>query len=117
MLYEVITTGFLQTGLDITAHRRSEEKLLQAKLEAEAASCTKSEFLANMSHELRTPLNSIIGFSDILVERVFGELNGKQLKYVNNISVSGKHLLELINDILDLSKVEAGKMELRNNFV
>jgi len=105
-------TGFLQTGLDITAHRRSEEKLLQAKLEAEAASCTKSEFLANMSHELRTPLNSIIGFSDILVERVFGELNGKQLKYVNNISVSGKHLLELINDILDLSKVEAGKMEL-----
>ncbi|AKB30370.1 Sensory transduction histidine kinase [Methanosarcina siciliae T4/M] len=105
-------TGFLQTGLDITAHRRSEEKLLQAKLEAEAASCTKSEFLANMSHELRTPLNSIIGFSDILIERVFGGLNGKQLKYVNNISVSGKHLLGLINDILDLSKVEAGKMEL-----
>lgn len=105
-------TGFLQTGLDITAHRRSEEKLLQAKLEAEAASCTKSEFLANMSHELRTPLNSIIGFSDILIERVFGELNEKQLKYVNNISGSGKHLLGLINDILDLSKVEAGKMDL-----
>ncbi|MCC4768831.1 response regulator [Methanosarcina sp. DH2] len=105
-------TGILQTGLDITSHKRSEEKLLQAKLEAEAASCTKSEFLANMSHELRTPLNSIIGFSDILLERVFGELNGKQLKYVNNISVSGKHLLGLINDILDLSKVEAGKMEL-----
>ncbi|MDQ1276531.1 MAG: hypothetical protein QG610_2109 [Euryarchaeota archaeon] len=105
-------TGILQTGLDITLHKRSEEKLLQAKLEAEAASCTKSEFLANMSHELRTPLNSIIGFSDILLEKVFGELNGKQLKYVNNISVSGKHLLGLINDILDLSKVEAGKMEL-----
>jgi CheY-like chemotaxis protein/two-component sensor histidine kinase len=65
-----------------------------------------------MSHELRTPLNSIIGFSDILLEKVFGELNDKQLKYVNNISTSGKHLLELINDILDLSKVEAGKMEL-----
>ena len=65
-----------------------------------------------MSHELRTPLNSIIGFSDILLERVFGELNEKQLRYVNNISTSGKHLLELINDILDLSKVEAGKMEL-----
>lgn len=105
-------TGVLQTGLDITAYKRSEEKLLQAKLEAEAASCTKSEFLANMSHELRTPLNSIIGFSDILLERVFGELNGKQLRYVNNISTSGKHLLGLINDILDLSKVEAGKMEL-----
>ena len=105
-------TGILQTGLDITAHKHSEEKLLQAKLEAEAANCTKSEFLANMSHELRTPLNSIIGFSDILLEKIFGELNGKQLKYVNNISVSGKHLLGLINDILDLSKVEAGKMEL-----
>ncbi len=105
-------TGFLQTGLDITAHRRSEEKLLQAKLEAEAASFTKSEFLANMSHELRTPLNSIIGFSDILLDRIFGGLNEKQLKYVNNISFSGKHLLGLINDILDLSKVEAGKMEL-----
>lgn len=105
-------TGILQTGLDITIHKRSEEKLLQAKLEAEAANCTKSEFLANMSHELRTPLNSIIGFSDILLEKVFGELNGKQLKYVTNISVSGKHLLGLINDILDLSKVEAGKMEL-----
>ena len=65
-----------------------------------------------MSHELRTPLNSIIGFSDILLDRVFGELNEKQLRYINNISTSGKHLLELINDILDLSKVEAGKMEL-----
>ena len=105
-------TGILQTCLDITEHKRSEERLLQAKLEAEAANRTKSEFLANMSHELRTPLNSIIGFSDILLERVFGELNEKQLRYINNISTSGKHLLELINDILDLSKVEAGKMEL-----
>jgi len=105
-------TGILQTGLDITAHKRSEERLLQAKLEAESANRTKSEFLANMSHELRTPLNSIIGFSDILLERIFGELNEKQLRYVNNISTSGKHLLELINDILDLSKVEAGKMEI-----
>jgi signal transduction histidine kinase len=65
-----------------------------------------------MSHELRTPLNSIIGFSDILLDEVFGDLNEKQLRYVSNISVSGKHLLGLINNILDLSKVEAGKMEL-----
>ncbi|AKB52923.1 Sensory transduction histidine kinase [Methanosarcina barkeri str. Wiesmoor] len=105
-------TGILKTGLDITAHRRSEEKLIQAKLEAEEANNSKSEFLANVSHELRTPLNSIIGFSDILIEKVFGELNEKQFRYVNNISTSGKHLLVLINDILDLSKVEAGKMEL-----
>ncbi len=105
-------TGVLKTGLDITAHRHSEEKLLQAKLDAETANRIKSEFLANMSHELRTPLNSIIGFSDILLEKVFGELNEKQLRYMSNISTSGRHLLELINDILDLSKVEAGKMEL-----
>ena len=105
-------TGVLKTGLDITAHRRSEEKLIQAKLEAEEANNFKSEFLANVSHELRTPLNSIIGFSDILIDKVFGELNEKQFRYVNNISTSGKHLLVLINDILDLSKVEAGKMEL-----
>ncbi|HII92313.1 MAG TPA: response regulator [Methanosarcina sp.] len=105
-------TGILKTGLDITAHRRSEEKLIQAKLEAEKANSAKTEFLANVSHELRTPLNSIIGFSDILLEKVFGELNEKQFRYVNNISTSGKNLLSLINDILDLSKVEAGKMEL-----
>lgn len=103
---------FVECFIDLSERKRTEENLLQAKLEAEAASRTKSEFLTNMSHELRTPLNSIIGFSDILLEKVFGDLNGKQLKYVNNISVSGKHLLELINDILDLSKVEAGKMEL-----
>ncbi|AKB35288.1 sensory transduction histidine kinase [Methanosarcina siciliae C2J] len=103
---------FVECFIDLSERKRTEENLLRAKLEAEAASRTKSEFLTNMSHELRTPLNSIIGFSDILLEKVFGELNGKQLKYVNNISVSGKHLLELINDILDLSKVEAGKMEL-----
>ena len=105
-------TGILKTGLDITAHRQSEERLLQAKLEAEEANNSKSEFLANMSHELRTPLNSIIGFSDILLERIFGELNEKQFRYVSNISTSGKNLLVLINDILDLSKVEAKRMDL-----
>ena len=80
--------------------------------ELEAASRMKSEFLANMSHELRTPLNSILGFSEILHDETFGPINEKQSKYVNNIRSSGRHLLQLINDILDLSKVEAGKMEL-----
>jgi signal transduction histidine kinase len=78
----------------------------------EVASRHKSEFLANMSHELRTPLNAIIGFSEVLQERMFGELNHKQEEYLGDILDSGRHLLSLINDILDLSKVEAGRMEL-----
>jgi signal transduction histidine kinase/CheY-like chemotaxis protein len=78
----------------------------------EVAGRHKSEFLANMSHELRTPLNAVIGFSDVLLDRMFGELNERQDEYVRDIRDSGVHLLELINDILDLSKVEAGRMEL-----
>jgi signal transduction histidine kinase len=78
----------------------------------EIANQHKSEFLANMSHELRTPLNAIIGFSEVLLERMFGELNDKQDDYLKDIHSSGKHLLSLINDILDLSKIEAGRMEL-----
>ena len=80
--------------------------------ELETASRHKSEFLANMSHELRTPLNSIIGFSQVLRERMFGELNAKQEEYLDDIISSGHHLLSLINDVLDLSKVEAGQVEL-----
>ncbi|HEX4884281.1 MAG TPA: GAF domain-containing protein, partial [Casimicrobiaceae bacterium] len=78
----------------------------------EIANQHKSEFLANMSHELRTPLNAIIGFSEVLIERMFGELNDKQEDYLKDILSSGRHLLALINDILDLAKVEAGRMEL-----
>lgn len=80
--------------------------------ELEIASRHKSEFLASMSHELRTPLNAVIGFSEVLLERMFGDLNERQDEYLHDILNSGKHLLELLSDVLDLSKVEAGRMEL-----
>jgi PAS domain S-box-containing protein len=97
---------------DITEKKKAENSLIEAKILAEHNNRIKSEFLANMSHELRTPLTAVIGFSDILQEGIAGELEEKQLGYVEHINNSGRHLLGIINDILDLSKIEAGKMEL-----
>lgn len=98
--------------LEERVHERTIE-LEKLRDEAMIANQHKSEFLANMSHELRTPLNAVIGFSQMLKRQVFGDLNEKQLEYVDDIHSSGSHLLSLINDILDLSKVEAGRMELQ----
>jgi PAS domain S-box-containing protein len=97
---------------DITNQMQADLELRKAKEVAESADLAKSSFLAQMSHELRTPLNAIIGFSEILQDQTFGPLNQRQLRYINHVHASGLHLLELINQILDLSKVEAGKMEL-----
>lgn len=104
---------------DITERRvvedrlqKAHEELKELAAELKRAAQVKSEFLANMSHELRTPLNSINGFSEVLYDGTFGPLNQKQKQYVNNVLISGKHLLLLINQILDMAKVEAGKMTL-----
>lgn len=105
-------THFVAIQEDITEKKQILEDLSMARDLAEAATRAKSEFLANMSHELRTPLNAVIGFSEVLKEQYFGPLNEKQAEYVTDILESGRHLLNLINDILDLAKVEAGKMEL-----
>ena len=111
--------GVFAAARDVTERKRLNQVLQEKNVElenawsvAEKTNLAKSEFLANMSHELRTPLNSIIGFSEVLQDQLFGQINEKQHDYVLNILTSGRHLLSLINDILDLSKVESGKMEL-----
>ncbi|MDI3486398.1 MAG: hypothetical protein PWQ51_414 [Methanolobus sp.] len=101
---------FLAICMDITERKKAEDEMLRAKIIAENANRTKNEFLANMSHELRTPLNSVIGFSDMLLGGAGGELSEKQLRYLTNISNSGKHLLSIINEILDISRIESGEM-------
>jgi signal transduction histidine kinase/ActR/RegA family two-component response regulator len=118
-----VTGDFTEETLDLleTFASQSALALLNAQLftalqersaQLEVASRHKSEFLASMSHELRTPLNAVLGFSEVLLERMFGDINERQEEYLRDIHSSGKHLLELLNEILDLSKVEAGQMEL-----
>ncbi|HLQ32132.1 MAG TPA: histidine kinase dimerization/phospho-acceptor domain-containing protein, partial [Chloroflexota bacterium] len=104
-----LLTVFEATRIQLSS---SQQALIHANRELGKASQMKSEFLANMSHELRTPLNAIIGFSEVLLEELFGELNEKQRDYTRDVLTSGQHLLSLINDILDLSKVESGKMDM-----
>ncbi|MGC9503923.1 PAS domain S-box protein [Baaleninema sp.] len=104
--------GFLGTVLDITERKRFEETLKRTNAELARATQLKDEFLANMSHELRTPLNAILGISEGLLEQVYGSLDDREIKAIRTIERSGRHLLELINDILDLSKIEAGHLEL-----
>jgi signal transduction histidine kinase len=108
---ELLQTFAAQSALAIQNARLFRE-IEDKSRQLEVASQHKSEFLANMSHELRTPLNAIIGFSEVLHERMFGDINDKQAEYLGDILESGRHLLSLINDILDLSKIEAGRMEL-----
>ena len=110
-ILEFMETFASQSALAVSNARLFSE-LERKSAELEVASQHKSDFLASMSHELRTPLNAVIGFSDVLLERMFGELNERQEEYLRDILNSGKHLLELLNEILDLSKVEAGRMEL-----
>jgi len=104
--------GYWALYSDVSELQQRTRELDDKSRQLEVASEHKSQFLANMSHELRTPLNAIIGFSEVLREQMFGELNERQLAYVDDVLEAGRHLLSLINDVLDLAKIEAGRMEL-----
>jgi signal transduction histidine kinase len=108
---EVLQT-FADQAVIAIENARLFNEIQEKTRQLEAANRHKDEFLASMSHELRTPLNAVIGFSEVLLERMFGDVNDKQEEYLNDILSSGRHLLSLINDILDLAKIEAGRMEL-----
>src|SRR5207244_9276288 len=108
---ELLRTFATQSALALQNARLFQE-IEEKSRQLEVANRHKSEFLASMSHELRTPLNAVIGFSEVLLERMFGQINDKQDEYLQDILSSGRHLLSLINDILDLAKIEAGRMEL-----
>lgn len=105
------TTGAVMFGRDVTSRLEAEEAIRQAKEEAEAANRAKSQFLANMSHELRTPLNSVIGFANILLKNKKGHLDDKELGFLERVLANGRHLLALINEVLDLAKIESGRMD------
>jgi|GEM_PF-884834 len=109
--------GFVTTYTDISELRLAASELQTAKIAAETANFAKSAFLANMSHELRTPLNAVIGFSDLMAEERFGPLGTRYAGYARDIRQSGRHLLAVINDILDITRIEAGKIELSPEFV
>jgi signal transduction histidine kinase/HAMP domain-containing protein len=109
--------GQVIIGSDITLLKERETVLREAKEQAESASRSKSEFLANMSHELRTPLNAVLGFSEIIRDAIMGPVDARYQEYANDIYTAGRHLLSLINDVLDLSKIEVGRLELQEENV
>lgn len=109
--------GLISVGVDVSDHVATERDLLQQRRAAEEANRAKSQFLASMSHELRTPLNAVLGFAEMLKEGYLGMLNKRQAEYAGNIYAAGQHLLSLVSDILDLSRIDAGRYELRREDV